>query len=244
MISQLSKIRHLFFDLDHTLWDFEGNAKTCLDQIYHTHRISDLGVVNFDVFYSTFSEVNKHYWYLLDTKKISHQQLRRERFQTTLARLEVDISSGLSEAMNEQFMSLLPSQPLLMPYTLELLETLKPHFQLHILSNGFQQIQRQKMASGGILSYFDQVITHDIAQAHKPSPEIFTFAFNQANCSVEEALMIGDNWMADIEGALQMGMMAIHYDPDQEPSQEPSFIRISSLHQIPQILLPCLHSLS
>ncbi|MFN4084877.1 MAG: YjjG family noncanonical pyrimidine nucleotidase [Spirosomataceae bacterium] len=237
MIPNPSKIRHIFFDLDHTLWDFEENAKICLAQIYRTHQVEQMGVVDFHRFFSTFSEVNKAFWYLLDTKKITHEELRKERFRSTFSDLGVSISTETSEAMNQQFLSLLPFQSLLIPNAKLLLEALSPHFQLHILSNGYQQVQRQKLASGGILDFFEHVITNDMAQAHKPSPAMFTYAFITANCAPDEAVMVGDNWLADIEGAMQMGMPAIHFDPNQNACQEPQFCRVSSLLQIPELLL-------
>lgn len=240
MTPDFSQIKHIFFDLDHTLWDFEENARICLTDIFNTHRIADLGVPDFELFFQTFSHVNKTFWFLLDTKKITHEDLRKERFRSTFADLGVEISEQQSEDMNAQFLALLPHQAHLMPHTIELLEALKPHYQLHILSNGFEQVQRQKMASGGILSYFTHIITNDMAQAHKPSRAMFTYALITADCSAQESLMIGDNWVADIEGALNMGMTAIHYDPAQEPCQTPEHVRVSSLHQIPQLLLPCL----
>lgn len=240
MSPDFSQVKHIFFDLDHTLWDFEENAKICLTDIFHTHHIPELGVTDFDLFFQTFSQVNKTFWYLLDTKQITHEELRKERFRSTLADLNVVISEAESEAMNAQFLALLPNQAHLMPHTLAILTALKPHFQLHVLSNGFEQVQRKKMASGGILPYFTHVITHDMAQAHKPSPAMFMYALITADCSPHEALMVGDNWVADIEGAMQMGIPAIHYDPTQDLQESPQFVRIPSLHHIPQLLRPCL----
>lgn len=236
MSPDLSRVKHIFFDLDHTLWDFEQNARICLTEIFHDHRIAALGVTDFDLFFSIFSEVNRQFWYLLDTQQITHQELRRERFKATLDKCAVTISVEQSEAMNAQFLALLPKQSQLMPYTLQLLTTLHPHFHLHVLSNGFELVQRQKMASGGILDFFQHVITNDVAQAHKPSPAMFDFALSRIQSTPEEALMVGDNWVADIEGAIQMGIPAIHYDPAQHFISTPQFIRVPSLDQIPACL--------
>lgn len=243
MSPDFSSVKHIFFDLDHTLWDFEKNAEICLTEIFQTHHMADLGVADFDLFFQTFSQVNKRFWYLLDTKQITHDELRKERFRCALADLQVVISEEQSEAMNAQFLALLPNQSHLMPHTLDILEALHPHFQLHVLSNGFEQVQRRKMESGGILPYFTHVITNDLAKASKPNPAIFSYALGAAACSASEAIMIGDNWTADIEGALHMGMSAIHFDPTQAFHQDPHFIRIPSLHHIPHLILPC-HSLN
>ena len=236
MRKKFSKIKHLFFDLDHTLWDFEANARICLEEIYRTHQLAELGVPNHELFADTFSEVNQTFWYLLDTKQITHETLRRERFRSTLSDLGFSIEYPLSEAMNAQFLELLPEQTSLMPHAVDTLEMLSKKYQLHIISNGYEHIQRKKLEKSGLLPYFKAIVTNDVANAHKPSPAIFSFALQMTGSSHQQSVMIGDNWTADIQGAIQSNIFAVHFDPTQKGKVTSEYAVINSLHHLPSLL--------
>lgn len=231
-----SEIKHLFFDLDHTLWDFEANARICLKEIYHTHRLSEIGVPSYELFADTFSEVNQTFWHLLDTKQITHETLRKERFRSTLSDLGCSIDYPLSEAMNAQFLELLPEQTSLMPHAIETLEILAEKYQLHIISNGYEHIQRKKLEKSGLLPFFKAIVTNDVANAHKPSPAIFSFALEATGSSKQQSMMIGDNWTADIQGAMQSSIFAVHFDPTQKSKRTNEYAVINSLLHLPSLL--------
>jgi YjjG family noncanonical pyrimidine nucleotidase len=219
-----SSYEHLFFDLDHTLWDFEGNALECLAEMYETFKLKSLGVENFDAFYINFSEANRYYWALLERKEITVEQLRRSRFKAAFQKLGIDITEEFSLEMTEVFLDLLPHKTRLIEGAIDILDYLKPHYQLHIISNGWQDIQVKKMENSGILHYFDAIITNEIANARKPEKGIFDFALKQANAPISNSLMIGDNYEADILGAKNADFDTVFYNPEkQETVEKPTF---------------------
>lgn len=203
-------IRHIFFDLDHTLWDFERNSEACLKEIY-THQVA--GLVSYEDFTRTFRVINRGLWRQLEADTITHDELRKTRFSNTLLTLGFPCSEEQSLAMNEEFMQLLPRQKHLMEGALEVLEYLHPKYQLHIISNGYFDIQTRKMTESGILPYFRQIITSDIAGARKPDRKIFDFALKSAGTTSDHAVYIGDDEVADKIGSENAGLPFIHFDP-------------------------------
>jgi YjjG family noncanonical pyrimidine nucleotidase len=225
-------IRHLFFDLDHTLWDFETNASACIIEIFETFVDHiPVGLTAAD-FYPTFSAINQEMWQRLDRHLISHEYLRKTRFLETFEVLNCPISEEMSLAMNDAFLDLLPTKGHLMPEAHRVLQTLSGKYALHVLSNGYYPIQTQKMKSGGILHFFDKIITFDIAQARKPEKEIFEFAMAAVAADTKHCLMIGDNPVADIQGAQNVGMRAIHFDENHLETSDKKISKLSDLLRI------------
>jgi len=205
---------HLFFDLDHTLWDFERNSKICLEAIMD--REKQMLPSNFEIglFLQHFSVINAGLWRELDENKISHDYLRQVRFQRVLAAMSIDISDEFSLQLNQHFLDTLPHQHHLMDDAFEVLEYLQPKYQLHILSNGYLEIQRKKMHSAGILHFFKNIFTIDNAGYKKPEKAFFEFALKSISTSPENCVMIGDNLLTDIEGAQNAGIKAIYFNPE------------------------------
>ena len=228
--------QHLFFDLDHTLWDFEGNAQDCLLEMYDHFNLKDLGVDDFAVFFEKFSEINHHYWALLEKREINIDFIRRKRFKTALSKLGIEIEESFSLEMTEVFMHTLPQKKRLIQGTIEILDYLKPNYQLHIISNGFEDMQMQKMRSGGIDHYFEEVITNEKANARKPEKAIFEYALNRANASISNSLMIGDNYEADIKGAINAQFDTVFYNPERRETVEKPTFEIVRLTEIKDFL--------
>jgi len=212
---------HVFFDLDHTLWDFERNSETCLKEIY-AGRIT--GRVSYENFVSTFRVINKGLWRQLEAGTITHDELRRTRFRNTLLTLEVPCPEEESLAMNDLFMELLPEQKHLMEGAIEVLEYLRPKYLLHIISNGYLDIQTRKMTGSGILFYFSHIITSDVSGARKPDRKIFDYALKSAGATAERSVYIGDDEIADKTGSENAGLPYIHFDPSASAST-PEVIR-------------------
>jgi putative hydrolase of the HAD superfamily len=208
------KIRHLFFDLDHTLWDFEKNSKICIREIYEQHKGIFPQQVGFDSFFQKFSTINSAMWNQLDLSLITHDYLRTFRFQKVLQALDIEIDEHFSLVLNQKLLNLLPHQHHLMDDAFDTLAALaKKDYKLHIISNGYQDVQIKKMKSGGIHHFFDQIITNDIAGARKPEKAIFDFALFRADADLSNSIMIGDNLIADIEGARNAGLRTIYFNP-------------------------------
>lgn len=205
---------HIFFDLDHTLWDFEKNADECLQEIFETNQLAQRGIESYQLFFDTFSEINKGLWKLLDNCQITHQDLRVQRFKKALAALGIEIDEEYSNDLNEQFLVLLPQKAHLMDGAKDILDYLQDKYQLHIISNGYDDVQARKMKSSEIFHYFDVIATNEKANARKPHPDIFNYALQSAGATLEESLMVGDNFEADILGALAAGMDCVFYNPE------------------------------
>ncbi|HLO45306.1 MAG TPA: YjjG family noncanonical pyrimidine nucleotidase [Leadbetterella sp.] len=227
------EIRHLFFDLDHTLWDFEKNSEICIKQIYEHHRAIFPAEVEFDVFFQKFSTINSAMWNQLDLSLITHEYLRTFRFQKVLQALSIEIDESFSLELNQMLLDLLPHQHHLMDDAFDTLEVLAQRgYKMHIISNGYQDIQIKKMKSGGIHHFFDQIITNDIAGARKPEKAIFDFALYKANADVTNSIMIGDNLIADIEGAKNAGLRTIYFNPENDGNDTENISELKYLLEI------------
>ena len=228
--------KHLFFDLDHTLWDFERNSAECLADIYEQFRFKSLNISSLDAFQSEFSIVNKYYWSLLESNKITHHELRQRRFRDTLLNLGADVDEDFGLEINEYFLGILPKKAHLIEGTVEVLEYLLPNYELHIISNGWQDIQVNKMKSSEIRHYFGEIITNELAGTRKPDRRIFDYAVELTNANLAESLMIGDNYEADILGAISANMNTVFYNPDAiTTTQKPTF-EIKKLVELMEIL--------
>jgi putative hydrolase of the HAD superfamily len=229
--------KHLFFDLDHTLWDFERNSAECLADIYETFDLKGLNISNLETFQKEFSVVNRHQWSLLEKNLITHEDLRRRRFQETLENLGVkDLKKSFGLEINEYFLELLPKMAHLIEGAVDVLEYLLPKYELHIISNGWQDIQVNKMKSSEIHHYFGEIITNELAGTRKPDRGIFDYAIDITKANLVESLMIGDNYEADILGAINVNMDTVFYNPENiSTGQKPTF-DINKLVELKEIL--------
>ncbi len=228
----MKKYSNLFFDLDHTLWDFEQNAKDAMQSMYFSFELANKGCDAFEVFFTNFSAINKNLWKLLDAKQISHLDLRTRRFKEAAEASNLMIDATLSLDLNEAFLELLPKGKNLIEGTIETLEALSKNYNLHLLTNGYLDIQQQKVDSSGIGHFFKTIAANDNANALKPDEKIFNFAISQANTSFEESLMIGDNYDSDVLGAINVGMDVVYYNPDNEAFETKPTFEIKEIKQL------------
>ena len=211
-----SVITDVFFDLDHTLWDFEKNSALTFDKILGKRKIE----VKIDEFLATYVPLNQAYWKLYREEKVSKETLRYERLKKSFDAIGYSISDELIDVLSEDYIIELASFNHLFPNTIAILDYLKKEYRLHIITNGFQEVQRRKMESSGILHYFDQVVDSEMAGVKKPNPYIFQLALDKAGVTSEKSLMIGDNIEADILGALAVGFHTLHFNGHNGPKHE------------------------
>lgn len=200
----------LFLDLDDTLWDFSGNAEETFREVYELyafHRYFD----SFEQFYSLYKQRNAALWKEYGDGAITKDELNRQRFAYPLLCVGVD-DARLFKEYSGKFFSIIPFKSRLKPYAREALEYLSMRFRLYILSNGFRELQEQKMRSSGILHYFEKVVLSEDIGVHKPYPALFHFALSVAQADAKDALMVGDSWESDIEGAKGIGMHQLFYN--------------------------------
>lgn len=226
------KITTIFFDLDHTLWDFEKNSALTFDKIFQEENLP-LAVSDF---IQVYNPINHDCWRLYRNNQITHDQLRTLRLERTFKKLQYAYTRELLSVVNEKYIHYLGSFTHVFEGTFSLLEALSGHFEMHIITNGFDSVQHHKMKNSGLRPYFKGMVTAQQAGHKKPSPKIFEFALRQAQKKASESLMIGDSLEADVQGALAVGMQAIHFNSHGEPQHHKSTI-VNSLDELKSILL-------
>jgi putative hydrolase of the HAD superfamily len=228
--------KDLFFDLDHTLWDFETNSKETIQELYNTHRLVDLGIVDFDGFYSTYSAHNHRLWDRYTKGFIKQEELRWKRVYLSLLDFKV-ANEPLAKEMSQAYLEILPNKKHLFPYTIEILEYLKQkEYKMHLITNGFESVQFKKIKNSGLADYFIEVITSEASNSLKPQKEIFEYALKNANASVTESIMIGDNESADIQGGINIGMDTVFVNHIQAIPTIPATYTITHLKELETIL--------
>ena len=228
---KIKNIKHVFFDLDHTLWDFDKNSGLTFDKILDIHDI----VVNTADFLSAYEPINLNYWKLYREDKIDKQSLRYKRLKDTFDTLEVNVPDDIIHVLSVDYIKHLTTFNHLFEGTFEILEHLKPNYQLHIITNGFEEAQQRKMENANIAAYFSTVTNSEMAGVKKPNPIIFDYALTKANAKPEESIMIGDSLEADVQGALNVGLDAILYNY-HKVNPEPHIKQVDHLLDIKQYL--------
>ena len=211
----MNNISDVFFDLDRTLWDFDYNAHKTLIDIYKNFNLQELNI-DLKKFIDRYTFHNGRLWSLYRNNKISKSFLRSERFGLTLNEFSVD-NNDLAVKIGDEYIKKCPLQTTLFPFAIEILNYLKNKYKLHIITNGFDLVQHHKIKNSGLSPYFDKIITAEKVGYKKPNPLIFKYALNQTSSEFSKSLMIGDSLEADILGALNLGMGAIHFNSHNEP---------------------------
>ena len=203
------EVKHIFFDLDHTLWDFEKNSALTFDKIFKINQVE----IPLDKFLEIYIPLNLKYWKLYREEKISKENLRYKRLKAAFDAMGYKASDELINLLAIQYIKYLSTFNHVFEYTVEILEYLKPKYELHIITNGFEEVQEKKLKGAGLFHFFKTVTNSEMAGVKKPNPKMFHFALNLAKAIPQESLMIGDSLEADIEGAQQVDMPTILFDP-------------------------------
>lgn len=213
--------KHIFFDLDHTLWDFEKNSALAFETIFHQHQIN----LPLHDFLHHYVPTNLKYWKLFREEKITQTELRYQRLNEVFDLMGVPVDDDLIHLLSREYIEHLPNFGHLFEGALEILDYLhQKNYQLHIITNGFSEVQSKKMETSRIAQFFKTVTDSDFAGAKKPSPIIFEKALNLANAEASHSIMIGDSWEADIEGAQNFGLEAIYFNESRQPLPQNSII--------------------
>ena len=231
----MKNYRHLLFDLDHTLWDFDRNASETLHELYLTHQLAQLGNFSVQQFCDTFVTVNRALWKQYDQGTYDQQQLRSERFRLILTQLGV-ATDRVPTQLADDYLRICPTKPHVMPHTVATLDYLRQHYQLHILTNGFATVQAIKLKSARLTDYFVHVVSSDTTGHRKPSRAVFDYLLEQVGASSQECLMIGDNLETDIRGARAAGLDQLFYNPKRAEHAEPVTYEVACLSELRSIL--------
>ena len=198
-------IKHIFFDLDHTLWDFESNSRKTFSYIFDKNNLD----IKFDDFMAVYQPINHEYWKLFREDKVSKADLRYGRLKESFQAINYKSDDALIHLLSEQYITYLADHNDLFENTFVVLDYLQSNYKMHIITNGFEEVQYRKLKNSNLLPYFDEVITSEKVGVKKPNPRIFQYALDITGASSDESIMIGDNFEADILGAKKMGMQVI-----------------------------------
>jgi putative hydrolase of the HAD superfamily len=227
---------HLFFDLDHTLWDFDANSKATLQYLYQRFGLEQLQVGECETFVLHYEKHNDFLWTKLRNGTISRAELRWKRMAMTLEEFGI-IDQKLAKEMSVVYLEKLPQQNQLIDGTLELLEYCKEKkYHLHIITNGFKSTQLEKLNTSGIASYFENVFTSENTQTMKPHRPIFEQALRFTGATLDNSIMIGDSIDADITGAINMGIDQIFYNPHKQEHSLNVTFEVQKLQEMMSLL--------
>lgn len=225
-----TKYKHLFFDLDHTLWDFEANSAQTMYQLYEQFHFTTKKIDK-ELFKQHYSYHNRTLWEQLEKGLITRAEVRVNRFLFTLREFDIH-DFELAKALSDEYLKILPTQTLLFDGAIELLEHVFPNYQLHIITNGFVEVQYKKLHNCGLEKYFREIVTSEETEATKPEAKIFEAAFKRSGGNAFNSLMIGDNPFADMKGALNVSMDRVLFNTLGYEHNVPVTLEIKSLREL------------
>ena len=210
-MKKLQNIKHVFFDLDHTLWDFDRNSELAFEQIF-SEKFAHISIHEF---IKVYVPINQECWRLYQTNQITHDELRYNRLKHSFNAIDIEISDDNIDFIAKQYLEILPNNNFLMDGTIDLLDYLQENYKLHIITNGFTTVQHRKLENSGLKKYFQTITNSERAGVKKPDAQIFEVALADANALKTESIMIGDSWEADVSGAINANIKAIYFNPDK-----------------------------
>ena len=231
----MSAYKHVFFDLDRTLWDMDGNSYQTLVELAERYRLAERGIASVDEFICRYKQINDQLWADYSMDRVDRETLRRERFKRAFALYGID-DPQLAADFGADYTALGPAKSKLIPHCIDVLEYLSGKYQLHIITNGFEEVQHLKIEKSNLRKYFTKIITSDSANCKKPDVRIFEYSLKLAEADVSSSIMIGDSLEADIVGARNSGMAQVFYNPEKRAHAEPVTHEICSLDELKKIL--------
>ena len=216
--------KHIFFDLDHTIWDFDTNSRLTLQELFEEHHLQERGIDLFERFYKVYVAINSQYWARYHKGDIKKEKMRVGRFNDSLRYFGIQ-DWALASALSEAYMTRSPYKTQLFANALVTLDYLSKKYPLHLITNGFSEVQYIKLKESGIQHFFQYIFISDEVGFQKPAPEIFLHALAKTACLPQDAIMIGDNMNTDIMGAMSVGIDQIYFNPrGQRVRDQPTYI--------------------
>jgi YjjG family noncanonical pyrimidine nucleotidase len=225
----------IFFDLDHTLWDYETNSKETLQELYTAYSLKEKGVTDFESFHREFRRVNAELWVLYDAGKIGSEVIRAERFKQILEVFKA-FNEELCTEISHEYLYTCPKKGNLMPNAISTLDYLSSRYKMSIITNGFEEIQNLKLTAGKLHKYFDHIVTSQHAGFKKPSKEIFEYTLTRNSIVCHQAVMVGDNLVTDIGGARQASIDSVFFNHEQIKHDSEIHVEINNLNELCELL--------
>lgn len=231
----LKSYKHIFFDLDQTLWDFETNSREVLVDLFSRYRLQELKIPDVHTFIERYHYHNHILWEQYRFNQVDKYTLREQRFLRTLQDFG-EADKTLSDRLSADYLAEAPFKAALFPYCLEVLDYLSRQYKLHIITNGFEEVQYIKLRSSNMIHYFDVIVTCENSGYKKPEKHIFYHALERSRASIDNSLMIGDSMESDILGAKNIGMDQIFFNPKRHRHNEVITHEISCLSELKDLL--------
>lgn len=232
----MKNIRHIFFDLDNTLWDHRKNAILTLNELFQRKEINEKYNILFEEFHAKYNEINEDLWIKIRDGIIDKDFLRKHRFYDTFLHFDID-NEELADYFEKHFLDEIINYNELIDGTLEILDYLKSkNYHLHVVSNGFHEVTNRKVEKSGLKKYFETITSAEDAHAMKPDERIFEYSLNLANAKKSESIFIGDDWIADVKGAQNFGIDVIFFDALLENRTEDGLKVVQNLEEIKNFL--------
>jgi len=230
------RTKHIFFDLDRTLWDFEKNSQTALELLFDELKLYN-HLESFEKFHEVYKTINRDWWNKYRFNKVTKEELRIGRFNDVLKHFQLN-NKELANKLANRYVEVSPFQTNLFPNTIETLEELKENgHALHIITNGFKEVQFIKLENSKLISYFDDILCSEEVGVNKPDPLVFRSALERTKAKSDESMMVGDDFEADIIGAEKCGIKGVLFDPHDHFSINAQVRKIQSLKEVPHIVL-------
>lgn len=227
--------KHIFFDLDHTLWDFDKNAEETLNELFLSYKLEQLGLPSADIFIETYTRNNHELWANYHLGLISKDHLRETRFKKTF--LDLGLSPEvIPRDFEDDYVKICPTKTNLFPQAIETLTYLRDKYQLHIISNGFKESTEIKVSNTGLTPFFNTIVISEVIGVNKPHQAIFKHALSGAGAMSHESIMVGDSIEADIYGARDFGMDAIYFNPARKEKPGDIDRQIHELKELTELL--------
>ena len=228
----MNNIKHIFFDLDHTLWDFEKNSSLTFKFLLNKYNID----IDLKDFLKIYMPINFSLWNLYRDDKITKEYLRHNRLKSAFEKLNINIKSSVIDDISDDYVKHLPDNNFLLQDAIEVLDYLFQKYTLHIITNGFTEVQNTKIINSNLKKYLTCIIDSETVGVKKPHSKIFQYAYDISKATNKsQCLMIGDNYEADVMGAIKNGFKAIHLNSNNETLHENSII-INDLISLKEIL--------
>lgn len=224
-------VKHIFFDLDHTLWDFEKNSSEAIVELFYQYELNKK-IDSFADFIEDYQQINFKYWDRYNKGEIDKHTVRYGRFHELFLKYKIENHIAFAEEFADQYVNIAPYKTHLFPDTHEVLQYLQNKYKLHLITNGFKEVLDKKIKHTNLEPYFDLILSAEDVGVNKPHPLVFETALKRTNALASESLMIGDSYEADILGAKNAGMHTLHFNPKQEPKKSES----AEIHRLRELI--------
>ena len=227
--------KHVFFDLDRTLWDFDASSIAVFEFMYEKHNLNSLGIPSAQEFHDVYEPHNLELWKLYRENKITKEALNQARFGYPLSQYGI-VNPELAKKLSEDYVYYSPRTVRIIPHAFEILDYLKPKYHLHLITNGFKEVQDVKLTKSGFKPYFETLIVSEEVGIKKPDPGIFIYALEKVQATAEESIMIGDEMEVDIDGARAAHIDQIFFNQKGKNDEGERTYEVRNLLEIKEIL--------